>query len=270
MTTTDALEAEVSGIRDILHASGGGRPGPRGRMAMDRHYARLLRLLAPRIRHFIRAYGLVDMEDDARQACALGVWRAIEAYDPARARFTTFVNWQLRGELQSLRFRVRTDAREPARRLGARTVSLDALSPADEARLEDAEALARTEAGAADMLARRACTRLLDEHFAHMRGLSLRQRGRQAVPPGPAWTKPGTLPPGDIARIEARLDRERAVLAAHLLGEDEAGQGPGLSAEQRRQVAQRGMAALAERARGNPRFDPDAAPMTLPPMGRRH
>jgi hypothetical protein len=56
-----------------------------------------MELLGSRIYHFTRVYGLMDMQDDARQACAIGVHRAIAAYDPGQACFTTFVMWQLRG-----------------------------------------------------------------------------------------------------------------------------------------------------------------------------
>jgi hypothetical protein len=45
-------------------------------------------------------------------------------YDPTKAQFTTFVNWQIRGELQSLRFRLMTDQRPSAKKVEATTVSL--------------------------------------------------------------------------------------------------------------------------------------------------
>lgn len=76
--TTDALEREVAAIRTI--------PQDRNaRMAQrrDRHCARIMQLIAPRVRHFTRVYGLLDMADDAEQACAIGVHRAICDYDPA-------------------------------------------------------------------------------------------------------------------------------------------------------------------------------------------
>ncbi|NWN23219.1 sigma-70 family RNA polymerase sigma factor, partial [Escherichia coli] len=76
-------------------------------------------LIAPRIRHFVRQYGLTAHWEDAEQCCAIAVHRAIETYDPAKAQFTTFVNWQIRGELQSLRFRLMTDQRPSARKVEA-------------------------------------------------------------------------------------------------------------------------------------------------------
>ncbi|NWP75035.1 sigma-70 family RNA polymerase sigma factor, partial [Escherichia coli] len=91
---------------------------------------------------------------------AIAVHRAIESYDPAKAQFTTFVNWQIRGELQSLRFRLMTDQRPSARKVEATTVSLSALATSPdgdevspEAMIEDEDAVARTEAGASDYLA---------------------------------------------------------------------------------------------------------------------
>lgn len=254
-TVTDALEVEVAAIlalrcRELADA--------RRRAAIDWHFARILRLIAPRIRHFIRVYGLIDWHDDAAQACAIGVHRAICAYDPAKARFTTFVNWQLRGELQGLRHRVRLEQRNSARGVGAVVISLSQLAetrsdsgqhwePPDEAAQDRAESLA------CETLARRACGRLLDDHAAHMRKFAHRQLERRARPRGAETTMPGTLAPRDAERIEQTLTRERAILAAHLLGdEDEAQCGGGLHAEQRRQIARRGVRAI--RARVDARF----------------
>lgn len=277
---TDALEAEVAAIGRLRARPDDAADAQRRRAAVDRHFARLLRLIAPRIRHFTRAYGLTDHADDAAQACAVGLLRAIDAYDPAKARFTTFVNWQLRGELQSLRFRLRTDTREPARRVGAQTVSLDAVLADDVARMldmADDEALEKTEALAAETLARRACGTLLDEHFAQMRRMAMRESERRARPRGREFVKPGTIVPQEIDRIEARIRLERDIAQAHLLGDSEILDDSGLTGEQRRQVARRTVRALTERARGNPRYDPDALasemlalPLSLAVSLRRH
>lgn len=261
-TITDALEAEVAAIRALRGVMA--PPDARHRQAIDRHFARLMKLIAPRIRHFTRAYGLLDHADDAAQACAIGLHRALEAYDPAKARFTTYVNWQLRGELQALRFRLRTDAREWAVKAGAQTISLEALGE-DLApwSAEDREALERTEALAAETMARRACGTLLDEHYGQARRMALREVERRARPRPREWVKPGTLPAHEIDRIEARLRLERDVVTAHLLGEEDlpgdiTQRDGGLTGEQRRQIARRTLRALTDRARGNPRFDPEA------------
>lgn len=244
-TITDALETEVAAIRAIA-----ARDTARSRAAVDRHFARALRLIAPRIRHFTRAYGLTGMADDAAQACAIGLHRAIQAYDPARARFTTFVNWQLRGELSALRFRMRPETREAARSIGMGVVSLDAL--ADEGEpwlLEDRAALQATEALAAETMVRRACGSLLDDYFGSLRALALRQIERRAMPRGSASIKPGTIDPRDLARIDAKLETERAVVSAHLLGEDER-RDSRLSSEQQRQIARRALRAISARVAG--------------------
>lgn len=256
-TITDALEAEVAAIRALR--GGMTAPGARQRQAIDRHFGRLMKLIAPRVRHFTRAYGLLDHADDAAQACAIGLHRALEAYDPAKARFTTYVNWQLRGELQALRFRLRTDARDWAVRTGAQTISLEALAD-DHApwSVEDREALERTEALAAETMARRACGTLLDEHYGQARRMALREVERRAHPRGREWVKPGTIPAHEIDRIEARLRLERDIVTAHLLGEENVAGDFGMTGEQRRQVARRTLRALSDRARGNPRFDPEA------------
>ena len=270
-TVTDALEVEVAAI---LALRCGDMAGRRTRAGIDRRFARILRLIAPRIRHFTRAYGLTDWCDDAAQACAIGVYRAILAYDPGKARFTTFVNWLLRGELQSLRHRVRLEQRASARKAGASVVSLDQLGDRADAigsrwELQDPEALERTEALAAEALARRACGALLDDHVTHMRKGALRQLERRARPRGPETTRPGTLAPRDVERVEQNLARERAIIAAHLLGEEDEALGDGgLRAEQRRQIARRGVRAISIWAKGNPRFDPDA--IRLEERGSEH
>lgn len=133
----------------------------------DREFARLLAMLQTRIRHLIRAYGLADMADDAQQACAIGVFRALETYDQRQSAFTTHVTWQLRGELQGLRHRMRLDQRRSARIAGIRTISLDALagenSEVAEAQFEDELAMPAVERRASDRMARRLVDGLMDQ-----------------------------------------------------------------------------------------------------------
>ena len=135
----NALEAAVDELRAM--DTGDERPH-RVRAARDRLYRRILALLSPRIRQLTRRYALGDMADDAAQACAIGVHRALATYDPARACFSTHVTWTMRGELQSLRHRVRLDQRDSARATGMRTVSFEALQDAgsrDDAPLQIAD-----------------------------------------------------------------------------------------------------------------------------------
>lgn len=133
----------------------------------DRIFARLFDCLRPRIGHLIQRYGLTDMREDAEQVCAIGVHRALASFDPAKSRFTTHVTWQLRGELQSLRHRVRLDQRQSARSAQIRTVSLDALTADNGERTEplqitDDAALASTERQCSDALALRCIGRLME------------------------------------------------------------------------------------------------------------
>ena len=123
---SDALETAVT---DYIRARTAldGAPGARARALADRSFARLAALAAPRIRYFTRSYGLADVADDAAQVCAIALHRAAERYDPARARFTTYVNWQFRAELQALRHRLHGDQRCAGRRHVTATLSLDAL-----------------------------------------------------------------------------------------------------------------------------------------------
>ena len=137
--------------------------------ARDRDFAGLIVLLAPRIYRLIRQYRLSDIREDAEQAAAIGVHRALSSYDPARASFSTHVTWQVRGELQSLRHRVRLDHRRSARSAGIRTVSLESLRARVNGRHEesvfqvvDESALSRTERAASDSLTRAMMDHLLD------------------------------------------------------------------------------------------------------------
>ena len=127
---SDALETAVTDYiraRTALDAA----PGARARALADRAFARLAALAAPRIRYFTRSYGLSDVAEDAAQVCAIAIHRAAERYDPARARFTTYVNWQIRAELQALRLRLHGDQRCAGRRHVTATLSIDALQAED-------------------------------------------------------------------------------------------------------------------------------------------
>ena len=220
---SDILEHEVATLRALRDRSP--VPGDHARrgIRIDRHFDALLRLIGPRVRHFTRAYGLLDHAEDARQACAIGLLRAIEVYDPARASFTTLLNWQLRGELQALRFRLREDRRESARRVRAKTLSLDALlaeeGEGDWAR--DDASLDRAETAASDALAWRACDRLL----ARWRE---QRQGREPA---------------------ERIATESRIAEAWLIGDEDdrvaAARAAGLTSEQGRQVARRAIRHLA-------------------------
>ncbi len=295
--TTDALEVAVAAIRNIQLACDGRQPTNRERASTDRLFAEVLRLIAPRIRHFIKQYGLVDHWEDAEQVCAIAVHRSIEAYDPEKARFTTFINWQLRGELQGLRFRLRADQRSSAKKVGAVTVSFDMLARHDEddggsfeAMIPDDEAEERTEALAALHLARNAAMGMIDDYIDHLRALSVRQlsarskassKAKQpkrratdatsdAIADLPKYVrvKPGTLDPAELDRLEARLLRDRLIMERHLLGDEDAlddarlaqlSRLPGgdMTSEQMRQVTRRAGRAMIDRVMGSARFNPD-------------
>lgn len=175
---SDALEDAVTDYIQARAALDCG-PGARARAAADRAFARLAALAAPRIRYFTLRYGLADVAEDAAQVCAIALHRAAERYDPARARFTTFVNWQLRAELQALRHRLHGDQRCAGRRYVTATLSLDAVNDdgADDW-LVDPAAESATEQGAADMLATLVADRLVSDWAERRRtGLSRGPRG---------------------------------------------------------------------------------------------
>ncbi|MBD2843273.1 sigma factor [Erythrobacter rubeus] len=129
--------------------------------APDHQFAELLTLLGPRIARMVRRYGLCDMRDDAEQVAAIGVHRALVSFDPERASFSTHVTWQIRGELQGLRHRMRLDQRRSARIAGIKTVAIEGLrmpdaacAPAGDFEVVDDSAQARSERAASDSLVR--------------------------------------------------------------------------------------------------------------------
>ncbi|MEM9501117.1 MAG: hypothetical protein AAF941_04660 [Pseudomonadota bacterium] len=134
--------------------------------AYERDFAGLLAMLIPRIAKLIRQYRLEDMREDAEQAAAIGVHRALLSFDREKARFATHVTWQIRGELQSLRHRMRLDQRTSAKNAGVMTVSLEALGNSGEERLvveiADDAALPLAESGASDAMALSLMNSLLD------------------------------------------------------------------------------------------------------------
>jgi hypothetical protein len=199
---SDALEQAVTDYiqaRTALDAA----PGARTRVLTDRAFARLAALAAPRIRYFTRTYGLADVADDAAQVCAIALHRAAERYDPARARFTTYINWQLRAELQALRHRLHGDQRCAGRRDVTAMLSLDVLEDggADDW-LVDPAAEPATEQGAADGLVNLVAERLVAEWAVRRRaGLSRACRA-------------------DSDRIEARVVAEQALVRDQLMVSD--------------------------------------------------
>lgn len=269
--TTIALEAEVA---KVLENSPADTPQTaRQRATVDRAYASILKLIAPRIRHFIRQYGLTAHWDDAEQCCAIAVHRAIQGYDPTKAQFTTFVNWQIRGELQSLRFRVMTDQRPSAKKVEATTVSLNALATgpdgeemSPEAMIEDEDALDRTEASASDFLADNAVGSLIDAYVDNLRKVGIEQlrrrpRARRDVAPRPEGPRLRVathgIDPAELEKLEAKLSRDREIVARRVFEGatlDDLANDTGVTKERVRQITKRASKAMAEIASTNPRF----------------
>lgn len=221
---TDALEQAVTELiraRTAREAA----PGPRARAYVDRAFARLAALAAPRIRYFIRRYGLTDAAEDAEQVCAIALHRAAERYDPRRARFTTYVNWQIRAELQALRQRLHGGQPRAA------TLSLDA-SGDDGDWLVDPDAQEATERTAADRLAGSCADRLVAAWAARRRA-ALGRMPRYA-----GWE-----------RVEARLTAERALVRRHLT---QAESGAVRLSEGDRHVVRRALADIARHSGAKP------------------
>ncbi len=284
--TTASLEAAVAAIKENAPKDGE-RATARQRVKNDRIFAVILKLLAPRFRHFIRQYGLVAHWEDAEQACAIAVHRAIEAYEPEKAKFTTFVNWQIRGELQSLRFRLMTDQRPSARKVEATTVSLDAIASGEDgeaisaiASIADEDALSRTEAGASDYLARSAMIELTDKYIRHLREVEMERLERRsrakarsvrrstgkacanassAADVRSVWRVENTcIDPEELANLEARLEYNRQVVERRLFNlhpGEELAEDSDLMRERSRQIAKRAARTMCELAGLDPRFE---------------
>jgi hypothetical protein len=272
---TVALEAAVAAVKENLPADRALQTA-RQRAAVDKAFARILTLIAPRIRHFIRQYGLVGHWEDAEQVCSIAVHRAIEAYEPEKAQFTTFVNWQIRGELQSLRFRVMTDQRPSARKVEATTVSLDAISTSEDgeeisavALIADEDALDRTEFAAAAYLAEAATGTLIDRYIEHLRSVAIERLRRQQrstraskekakEPRQSVWRfKNAALSGAELEEIEARLTYIREVVESRLfdLTPPEATDfQTSVNKERERQIAKRAAKLMSELAAQDPRF----------------
>lgn len=279
---TQLLESAVAEVIARRPADGA-PPTARQRLATDRAFAAVMKIVAPRIRHFIRQYGLTHHWEDAEQVCAIGVHRAIEAYDPDKAMFTTFVNWQLRGELQGLRFRLMDDQRPSARKVEAVTISLNGLDhgheedgPSLENLLEDEDALPRAEACAADHMAGETARTLLDSYAAHLRAVGIAQIRRKAATdresapranPGRSLPKyvsrAPRIDPAELRRLDERIARDRDIVGRHLFGQDR-GAGDGadaaLTRERIRQITRRAARLIADLAADDPRFAGSPAP----------
>lgn len=201
---SDALETAVIELieaRTRVEAA----PGARARAEVDRAFAHLAALAAPRIRHFTRAYGLADVAEDAGQACWIALHRAAERYDPARARFTTYVNWQIRAELQALRLRLHGDQRCAGRRQVQAILSYETLAEdgIDEW-LADPEAESAAEQGASDSLADLVADRLVADWTARRRSALLRTPRGAAAP----------------ERVDAKVEDEGALVRRQLVHTD--------------------------------------------------
>lgn len=307
--TTIALEAAVANVIENTPQDGSASSA-RQRANVDKAFVVILKLIAPRIRHFIRQYGLVSHWDDAEQCCAIAVHRAIAAYDPTKAQFTTFVNWQIRGELQSLRFRVMTDQRPSAKKVDATTVSLHAITSGSdgeettlESMLEDGGALARTESGASDYLAQAATASLVDAYIARQREAAIDQLRRRPRPkrvprveplmafeaPAPRLRTQGICPI-ELDKLEAKLARDKDIVERRMfeIGViDELDADGGVTKERARQITKRASRSMAELAATQPKFAMMAeyrAPVApaarqtaaavatpiLPPIGQMH
>lgn len=267
--TTIAIETAVRALL-ALRGDEGGPVSARQRRDMDRIFLRILTLLGPRIRHFVRQYGLTAHWEDAEQVCAIALHRAIDSYNPAKAQFTTFINWMIRGELQGLRFRLMADQRPSARKVSATTISLDAMASGgadDEGGgaaflIEDVDAIHLTEASASSYLADNAITMLLDCYTANLCRVGLEQLSRRKAPRRPAVAgqprlKINAVDPDEIRQLEERVQRNRALVEQRLFARyatRPADPVEEITKERARQISARAAKMMAAIVDNDPRF----------------
>ncbi|MBC7583220.1 MAG: sigma-70 family RNA polymerase sigma factor [Tardiphaga sp.] len=271
---TEALEGAVATVIAESRTAECQRTG-RQRLTIDRAFSQILKLIAPRIRHFTRQYGLVAHWEDAEQCCAIAVHRAIHSYDPEKAQFTTFINWQIRGELQGLRFRLMVDQRPSARKVAATTVSMHGLtsnvdgeSLSLEAIIEDENAVLKTESAASDYLAMSATRALLDAFVADARSSAIdslckrpsakRLSGDAAARAEAAARRMHShgIDPAEIKKLDQNLARDRAIVEFRLFAATPESEEleAGLTKERARQIAKRAATVIADLPGRNPRF----------------
>ncbi len=268
--TTIAMETAVSALLALRGSDA--PPSARQRRDIDRIFLRILTLLGPRIRHFVRQYGLTAHREDAEQVCAIALHRALDSYDPAKAQFTTFINWMIRGELQGLRFRLMADQRPSARKVSATTISLDAMTfgGADEDGagaaflIEDAEAVYLTEASASSYLADNAITMLLDSYMANLRRAGLEQLSRRkpsrhatSAPTGQPRLKINAVDPDEIRQLDERVQRNRALVEQRLFSRPSSRStepAEEITKERARQISTRAAKMMVSIVDSDPRF----------------
>lgn len=250
------LEALVAKVMDCRPDADGRFASSADRSAYNHAFERLLRALRPRIGYFIRRYGLMAHWEDAEQVGALAVHRAIAGYDPEKAQFTTFVNWQIRGDMQGLRYTVMVDQRAPAKKVAASTVSLNSLLSNAEGQegqgfdIEDDSAFDLVERGASDYLATQTMRALLDKYVKKTTEAGLRELHRRkpsaALPqPGMARLKVNSIDPELVRQLSARVQLSRQAIASRLFEiESDHGMDAELTPERSRQLVRQAVKTL--------------------------
>lgn len=274
--STDALEAAVSEVISLSTTDTTVKTA-RQRASIDKAFVRVLKVAAPRIRHFIRQYGLSMHYEDAEQVCAIAVHRAIGAYNPTLAKFTTFLNWQIRGELQSLRFRLMTDQRPSARKVDAVTIPIhsgtingDGEETTLESLIQDHSALELTEGAASNFLATDTFRAVVDAYIETERKTGLEQLRKRARTRRPTVERREARPdlpvgyrghqavePDELAGLNQRLERDRAIIERSLFSDDSRSAlsiDTSLTHERIRQIMRRASKQMAVLVLTNPRF----------------
>lgn len=258
-TSTD-LEFLVAKVMACKPNDDGQFASTQDRQVYNGAFERLLRVMRPRIRYFVRRYGLVNHAEDAEQVGAMAVHRAIAAYNSEQAQFTTFVNWQIRGDMQALRYTLMVDQRAPAKKVQASTVSLQSLLSAGEDShdgfefdIEDETALDLVERGASDYLARQAMEDLLELYESRICRNGFKELQRRALGTGPKRRtglprlKANSIDPEQVNQLNAHAAATKETVARRLfeLGGGDAGEDDSLvTADRSRQLVRQAVRAM--------------------------
>lgn len=217
MAELSAASVERSARDYLACRESAARGGAAERTRADRAFARLHRQMVARLGRAIGGGRFHGAADDAEQAVAIGLVKALDTYDPARAKFVTHATWAVRAELKTLGWQLHVDQRPCNRDRGVRTVSGHAPTGGGEAAGELFDQLA-------DAAAQPACERRAADSFAArmLEAIVERRHRREAACHEREWDARAVPAPKRAERhaaLVARQRRDAALVRAHLLGD---------------------------------------------------
>lgn len=207
------------------------------RLRADRAFSRLHRIMVLRLGRAIGNGRYHDAMDDAGQALAIGLHKAIGTYDPSRAQFVTHATWAIRAELKTLGWQLHVDQRPCNRDRGVRTVSGHAATGSGD---ESAELFDRLADEGAEVAVERAASDTMTSRMLSL--LIARRHAVELAEHQVAWLERHVAPNHIGVRqrqLFADQARDAELVQAHVLGQQdsrELAQATGLTARQVEQI----------------------------------